>query len=112
MKNFSILPGFWRSTSDKVVGGLDLKKAVKYILKSLNVSYSDTCCGDSFTGSAAVTIPAATTAAVGGVKKAAAITATAPVAAAGATPTKAEYDALVAYVNELKAKLTAAGSAT
>ncbi|MCH9274996.1 head fiber protein [Bifidobacterium amazonense] len=53
------------------------------------------------------TLPAATAAALGGIKKASGVTAIStadPAAAAGDAPTKAEYDALVALCAELKAK--------
>jgi len=62
MSDFSILPGFWRKNSPKIKGALDLKKAVKLILKQLGVSYKDACCGDSFTGDAPeAAVPEATT---------------------------------------------------
>ena len=58
---------------------------------------------------AAYTLPAASTAARGGVKKGAAVAAmsVADPAAAAAAPTKAEYDALLGYAKGLKATLNA-----
>ena len=51
--------------------------------------------GTPFTGGSAYTLPAATTAALGG-------------GPAGDTPTKAEFDAVVAELNETKKRLNAA----
>lgn len=54
------------------------------------------------------TLPAATTSAIGGVKKAAVtpqVAAADAVAAEADTPTKAEFDAIVTLANELKDKL-------
>ena len=59
---------------------------------------------------AAYTLPAATTAALGGVKRAAAVATVASADAASAAadaPTKAEYDKLVAVANETKMQLNA-----
>lgn len=59
---------------------------------------------------AAYTLPAATSSALGGVKKAAAVAAVASTdakAAAAAAPTKAEFDAVVALANESKSQLNA-----
>lgn len=67
--------------------------------------------GTPFTGGSAYTLPAATTAALGGVKKGAAVAAVSAAdaaAAAGDTPTKAEFDAVVAELNETKKRLNAA----
>lgn len=51
----------------------------------------------------------ATITATGVVKKSAALTSAAPANAAGANPTQAEFNAVVAYLNELVTKLQAAG---
>lgn len=59
---------------------------------------------------AAYTLPAATSSAIGGVKKAAAVAAVASKdakAAAATAPTKAEFDAVVAVANENKRQLNA-----
>ena len=67
--------------------------------------------GTPFAGGSAYTLPAATTAALGGVKKGAAVAAVSAAdaaAAAGDTPTKAEFDAVVAELNETKKRLNAA----
>lgn len=59
-------------------------------------------------GGGSYTLPAATTSVIGGVKQAAVtpqVAADDATAAAGDTPTKAEYDAVVTLVNELKAKV-------
>jgi hypothetical protein len=67
--------------------------------------------GTPFTGGSAYTLPAATTAALGGVKKGAAVAAVSTAdaaAAAGDTPTKAEFDAVVAELNETKKRINAA----
>ena len=66
--------------------------------------------GTPFTGGSAYTLPA-TTAALGGVMKGAAVAAVSAAdaaAAAGDTPTKAEFDAVVAELNETKKQLNAA----
>lgn len=54
-------------------------------------------------------LPAATTAAAGVVKKSAALTSPVPANAAGDTPTAAEFNAVVAYINELVTNQQAAG---
>lgn len=67
--------------------------------------------GTPFAGGSAYTLPAATPAALGGVKKGAAVAAVSAAdvtAAAGNTPTKAEFDAMVAELNETKKQLNAA----
>lgn len=67
--------------------------------------------GTPFAGGSAYMLPAATTAALGGVKKGAsvaAVSAADATAAAGAAPTKAEFDAVVTELNETKKKLNAA----
>ena len=59
-------------------------------------------------GGGGYVLPEATTSAIGGVKKAATVAAVSSAdaaAAAGDAPTKAEFDAVVALCNELKAKL-------
>lgn len=62
-------------------------------------------------GGSGYVLPAATTSALGGVKKAAtvaAVSAADATAAAGDTVTKAEFDAVVTLCNELKSKLNSA----
>jgi hypothetical protein len=63
---------------------------------------------DIESGGSAYVLPAATTSALGGVKKASGVTAVSSAnatAAAGEAPTKAEFDAVVTLCNELKAQL-------
>lgn len=64
--------------------------------------------GTPFTGGSAYTLPAAATAALGGVKKGASVADVAAADAtvsAGAAPTKAEFDTVVAELNETKRQL-------
>ena len=68
--------------------------------------------GTPFTGGSAYTLPAATTAALGGVKKGAsvaAVSAADATAAAGTTPTKAELNETKKKLNAALASLKAAG---
>lgn len=63
---------------------------------------------DIESGGSAYVLPAATTSALGGVKKASGVTAVSSAdatAAAGEAPTKAEFDAVVTLCNELKTQL-------
>jgi parallel beta-helix repeat protein len=57
-------------------------------------------------------LPIASNSVLGSVKKSAALTSPVPVAAATDTPTKAEFDVVVAYLNELVSKQQAAGQQT
>ena len=63
---------------------------------------------DIESGGSVYVLPAATTSALGGVKKSsgvAAVSSAKAIAAAGDAPTKAEFDAVVTLCNELKTKL-------
>jgi hypothetical protein len=44
MSNIYIQPGFWVKTKEAVKGALDLRKAIRQILKVINVPYNDPCC--------------------------------------------------------------------
>lgn len=86
-------------TADTLTGATATGRA---LLKATDAATARTAIGAGIP----YTLPAATTAALGGVKKGAtvgAVTATDPAAAAGETPTKAEFDTLAAYAKALKA---------
>jgi hypothetical protein len=44
MSNIYIQPGFWVKAKEAVRGALDLRKAIRQILKIINVPYNDPCC--------------------------------------------------------------------
>ena len=108
-------------TDDTLSGATDTGKKV---MKAADAAAARTAIGagtSSFSGSyndlankptipGAYTLPAATTAALGGVKKAAAVASVASADAASAaaeTVTKAEFDMVVAVANETKKQLNA-----
>lgn len=42
--NVYIRPGFWVKTSDAVKGALDFRAAMRDVMTSVNVPFSDSCC--------------------------------------------------------------------